>query len=75
MSEFEFDDVIKIAHKIVSLENVQEQLTELRIIMRDCLDLARTGCAPDAFGMTPAEWSEYKVNKIAGKLARALGEK
>ena len=45
----------------------------LKEVLEEVRDLARTGTAPDMYGMTSlAEWEHHKINRIAGMAADAL---
>lgn len=65
----------KINQLNTAIMRYQSLLDDYRIAMEEIRDLARTGMAPDAWGMTPDQWNQHKVNKIACLAAKALEEK
>ena len=53
--------LIETMDKMIELE---KQNTELLKALKDIRDLARTGLAPDAYGMDQNEWATHKVLRV-----------
>jgi hypothetical protein len=45
-----------------------EDIRKLTEGIRNALDLARTGLAPDALGMTQEDWINHKLIRVSGEL-------
>ena len=58
-----------------ALNVAEKRIKELEKELEEIRDLARTGTAPDSYGMTSLEeWEHYKINRIAGMANEALGK-
>lgn len=62
----------KIAELDAAAFRFREDIDTLRIALEEIRDLARTGCAPDAFNMTPEQWNQHKIDKIAYLASKAI---
>lgn len=52
----------------VYITRLRSLVTELKEGITNTRDLARTGVAPDAFGMTQEDWMRHKLIKVSGEL-------
>ena len=52
----------------------KKKVVELEKELEEIRDLARTGLAPLAFGMTSLEWDRHRINKVAGMANEALNK-
>ena len=75
-------NVVANAALIAAAPDMADELTRLRsdnAKLREALeyvrDLARTGCAPEAFNATPFEWLKYKNDAVARRANKTLEEK
>ena len=57
------------------IERLRSDNAKLREALEYVRDLARTGCAPEAFNATPFEWLKYKNDAVARRANKALEEK
>ena len=76
-----FDEVKANAALIARAPDMAAEITRLRADnakLREALenirDEARTGVAPEAFGMTPRQWDQHKLNYCARHADKALEE-
>ena len=52
----------------------EKKVVELEKELEEIRDLARTGLAPLAYGMTSLEWDRHRINKVAGMADEALNK-
>lgn len=57
---------------LAEVERLRAQVVAANRTLEAIRDLARTGLAPDALNMTPAEWAEHKLHRIARMAVHAM---
>jgi len=69
-------DVIVILDnaRLEEIERLRADNAKLREALENIRDEARTGVAPEAFGMTPRQWDQHKLNYCARHADKALEE-
>ena len=71
MSEFELNQQI-MREKNATICKLYEQNCVLLEALTGIRDLARTGTAPEAYGMDTTQWNFHKINQIAGMANKTI---
>ena len=57
---------------VMSREEIATEVAQLEEALEGIRDLARTSFAPMAFNMTPRQWDEHRIIKIASEAHLAI---